>query len=122
MKTQIFSENDFIEFSNKVESLCEKVQLTDWRWSVVSAPLDHDDAAAVYLNYRAKTAKFVLAEAFQGEVVTHYYPEELAIHEFLHLLIADLIFDEINILINNIRGTVVITFFEEVFGPLVWVL
>lgn len=92
MKTQIFSENDFIEFSNKIESLCEKVQLTDWRWSVVNEPLDHDDAASVYLNYIAKTAKFILAEAFKGEVVTDYHPKELAIHEFLHLLIADLVF------------------------------
>lgn len=92
MKTQVFSDNDFNEFDNKIESLCEKVQLTDWRWSIVKEPLEHEDAACVHINYKAKTAKFVLAESVRGELVTNYSPKELAVHEFLHLLMADLIF------------------------------
>ena len=91
MKTRTFTAEDFETFKQAVEAWMTKLNITGWRCEVRHEQVGDNMSATVSYNQRAKIALFRLSETVEFDFGSVNEPERLALHEVLHLLIADVV-------------------------------
>lgn len=91
MKVEVFTEKDFDEFRLAVVKWMVALNLTGWRFEVQHEQIGDGTRASVSYNHRAKLAVFRLTRSAEFDFGAVDTPERLALHEVLHLLVADLV-------------------------------
>jgi hypothetical protein len=89
MKTHTFTADDFEVFKAKVLSLVEQMGLTEWHLSIKHEQIGERIAAQTQYNTVGKNASIRLTLNTEGDYGIEWDPERLALHEVLHLLLAD---------------------------------
>jgi hypothetical protein len=89
VKTHIFLASDFKRFAAKVQSLINELGMTEWHLSITHEQIGGGVAAQTQYNTVSKIASIRLTINSEGDFGFITNPEKLAIHEVLHLLLAD---------------------------------
>ena len=89
MKTHTFTANDFEIFKARVLSLVEQLGLTEWNLSITHEQIGSGVAAQTQYNTVSKNASIRLTINAEGDFGFITDVEQLAIHEVLHLALAD---------------------------------
>ena len=85
-----YSQDDFELFRDTVNSLIHRMGLTEWTYDVRQEQIENGAQAQVSYNCVSKQALFSMAETVLLDFGLITNPKKLALHEVLHLLIADL--------------------------------
>jgi len=89
MKTHTFTPSDFKHFAAKVQWLVSKMGLTEWHLSITHEQIGSGVAAQTQYNTISKNASIRLTIHSDGDYGFIDEVEKLAIHEVLHLVLAD---------------------------------
>ena len=89
MKTHTFTANDFEIFKARVLSLVEQLGLTEWNLSITHEQIGDRVAAQTNYNSVSKNASIRLTINTEGDFGMVSDLGKLALHEVLHLLLAD---------------------------------
>lgn len=89
MKTYTYTPADFERFTAKVQSLVSDMGLTDWNLQITHEQIGDRVAARTCYDTVSKTASIRLTINIEGDFGLVTNVERLAIHEVLHLLLAD---------------------------------
>jgi len=89
MKTYTFTPSDFKHFAAKVQWLVSKMGLTEWHLSIAHEQIGGGVAAQTQYNTVSKNASIRLTINVEGDFGFITDVEQLAIHEVLHLVLAD---------------------------------
>jgi hypothetical protein len=89
LKTYTFTALDFEKFETKVHSLINDVGLTEWHLSITHEQIGSGVAAQTQYNTVSKNASIRLTINAEGDFGFVTDVEQLAIHEVLHLVLAD---------------------------------
>ena len=89
MKTYAFTPSDFERFAAKVQSLVSEMGLTEWHLSITHEQIGSGVAAQTQYNTVSKNASIRLTINAEGDFGFITDVEQLAIHEVLHLALAD---------------------------------
>ena len=89
METQVLTNDDFKVYRAHVDGWLKKFGISEWSVEYQHAQIGDRVAAQVQYDCRAKSAVFRLTKVKEGDYGMGSTIEELALHEVLHLLIAD---------------------------------
>ncbi len=89
MKAYTFTPSDFKHFAAKVQWLVSKMGLTEWNLSITHEQIGSGVAAQTQYNTVSKNASIRLTINSEGDYGFITDVEQLAIHEVLHLALAD---------------------------------
>jgi hypothetical protein len=89
VKTHVFVPSDFKRFAAKVQSLINELGMTEWHLTITHEQIGGGVAAQTQYNTVSKNASIRLSVNTEGDFGFITNVEELAIHEVLHLLLAD---------------------------------
>lgn len=89
MKIHTFTPEDFEKFKVKVQSLLDTFGMHEWNVTIAQEQIgDRVNAQATY-NNNTKNASIRLTINAEGDFGMVWDVEKLAVHEVLHLLLAD---------------------------------
>ena len=89
MKTKVFTSSDFKTFKQEVERLVGALGLSDWDLSISHEQIGDNCCAQTHYDDTAKIASIRLTIQVEGDYGLEWDPRRLAMHEVLHLLLAD---------------------------------
>ena len=89
MKTFRFDESDFRVFKESVEELIALFGLVEWNLMIVHEQIGGNVVAQTQYNSVSKNASIRLTEQCEADFGIEDDLERLALHEVLHLLVAD---------------------------------
>lgn len=92
MKSHTFTEQEFNVFDAEVRRLVGCFGMVDWHVTCEHQQIGNRVNAQVQYNPTAKTAMFRLSQTSEGDFGWQIDPLRLAMHEVLHLLLADFVF------------------------------
>ena len=90
MKSHTFTTEDYSKFESKVQQYMKELGVTGWQMDVRQEHIGHGTCAQLDYNIVARKAIIRLTETVEYDYAVTTDPEELAKHEVLHLLLADL--------------------------------
>lgn len=89
MKTFVFTDDDFSRFAFAVGERMDQFGLTEWSYDVEHDQIGDKVNAQVQYNCVSKVALFRLTKVSEGDFGMHTNVLKLALHEVLHLMLAD---------------------------------
>ena len=85
---------EFDRFKKAVEKWIDKLGLTDWNWEITFEELPEETHGRACFDKTARLARIVYNKNANSNPLKYYKPEEVALHEVLHVLFADIVPDE----------------------------
>jgi hypothetical protein len=89
MKTHTFTPSDFERFTAKVQWLVHEMGLTEWNLTITHEQIGDRVAAQTQYNTVSKNAVIRLTINSEGDFGLVTEVDRLAVHEVLHLALAD---------------------------------
>ena len=106
MKTKVFTSSDFKTFKQEVERLAGALGLSEWHLSIFHEQIGNNCCAQTQYSHTAKSACIRLTIQVEGDYGLEWDPKRLAMHEVMHLLLAD--FCETSCKIGDVLNPLVI--------------
>ena len=91
MKVKTYSPKDFKEYCKRVDHWIKQFNITGWVYSFEHTQLETACAQVCY-NMVARNAVFMLTTSQDNSMETYEDMNYLALHEVIHLLLANLLF------------------------------
>ena len=91
MKSRIITEDEVRIFKNEVALWIECFGISEWRHEVHHQQIGDNRLASVHLDFKERTACFELTQCVEGDFGIDVPVKELALHEVLHVLLADFV-------------------------------
>lgn len=92
MKSYTFTANDFRKFKQRVNYWINKLAITGWMIEIEHEQIGDGINAQCAYNIGSKSALFRLTKNTEGDYNLIIGIDTLALHEVLHLALADLVF------------------------------
>lgn len=89
MNNYTYNHEDFVRFSFAVGEYLSKLGLSEWKVEAMHDQIGDRVAAQCQYHAKAKNAVFRLTKSVEYDYGMETCPEKLALHEVLHLLLAD---------------------------------
>ena len=89
MKVHTFTENDFKLYQAAILRWLDEFGITEWHVTITHEQIGQGVSAQTQYNTVSKSVSFRLTHNTEGDFGMLIDPERLALHEVLHLLLAD---------------------------------